>query len=749
MSAIFGETLVFGQENGPDLELVVYGDEFYARYETKDGYTVVYDIDEGQYCFAILLDGRFASSGASTAKPPPVGIKKHLKESEEVRNEKFEARFEKMSLPPPIGPPHHVRTIGANEGLLNGRRVSEGPVRGLTILVDFDDLASEVTAEDVNAMLNADDYTRNGNYCSVHQYFHLMSAGKLDYSNTVVGPVKLSHNLNYYKSHLFVDEALEIAVNEYNVDLSQFDSKNQGIVDALNFMYAGRTVYEGDLWPHNHYILLEHNGIQTYFYMLTSLGRRAVDLSIGTFCHENGHQLCRFPDLYDYGTRDGDFEKSQGIGRYCLMGSGNHLNGGRTPSPICSYLRYLVGWHDQEVDLSSQGGFEARHGDYATIMKYETDKDNEFFLVENRSRLGLDAYLPASGLAVYHCDTLGSNEWQGGTRNRHYQCGLLQADGHLDLENNRNRGDEGDLYDGVPGLALSDSTTPSTREWDGTDSGLLINDISAAGETMSFVVGLQDRPPGRPPIAEGWRQADLLIPDDKPEGVHSEIELVQMGTLLSIEVTIDITHTYIGDLQVELEAPSGKKAMLHDQSGGYQDDISETFSSESKAELENLSGESIAGTWRLHIKDLQRADTGRLNLWGIKVTYEAQGQMSFGEASPNLEIPDNSSQGVSSVISIGDAGSAVDLEVSVDIVHTYIGDLVVELVAPSGQSAILHSRSGRGKDNLKMVYDRNTAPTLENLIGQEINGDWLLRIRDLAAIDTGTLEKWTLKLMYS
>ena len=44
--------------------------------------------------------------------------------------------------------------------------------------------------------------------------------------------------------------------------------------------------------------------MHTDLYLLTSLGRSAGDLSIGTFCHENGHLLCRFPDMYDYGERD-------------------------------------------------------------------------------------------------------------------------------------------------------------------------------------------------------------------------------------------------------------------------------------------------------------------------------------------------------------------------------------------------------------------------------------------------------------
>ena len=47
MSAIFGETLVIEQEDAPPIELVVWGDEFYVRYETKDGYTVCYDSAAG------------------------------------------------------------------------------------------------------------------------------------------------------------------------------------------------------------------------------------------------------------------------------------------------------------------------------------------------------------------------------------------------------------------------------------------------------------------------------------------------------------------------------------------------------------------------------------------------------------------------------------------------------------------------------------------------------------------------------
>src|SRR5215217_492571 len=239
--------------------------------------------------------------------------------------------------------------------------------------------------------------------CSAREYFRRASSGKLDYSNVVVGPYKLSRNREFYVNNLLVEEALQLALAD-GLDLKQFDSRSQNIVDALNVLYAGQTQYRGDLWPHNSSIDLTFGTMHTDLYLLTSLGRSAGDLSIGTFCHENGHLLCRFPDMYDYGERDGDTTASSGIGSYCLMGSGNHLDNGRSPSPVCAYLRDLAGWCDNETDLGVSGTYQAAHGDYNRVMKYRTSKGNEYFLLENRSKMDLDRGGSSSGLAVYHCD---------------------------------------------------------------------------------------------------------------------------------------------------------------------------------------------------------------------------------------------------------------------------------------------------------------------------------------------------------
>ncbi len=71
MCLILGKTRTLPQKDGQDVQLRIFGDEFYARYETTDGYTVVYDTDVGKYCYAMVVKGHLVSSGAPIYKPVP------------------------------------------------------------------------------------------------------------------------------------------------------------------------------------------------------------------------------------------------------------------------------------------------------------------------------------------------------------------------------------------------------------------------------------------------------------------------------------------------------------------------------------------------------------------------------------------------------------------------------------------------------------------------------------------------------
>lgn len=619
MSAIFGELLSFPQETGLEVRLRVFGDEHYARYEDVDGYTVIYDEAIGRFCYAGLAGNRFYSTGVPIDQPPPAGLVRHLQESLAVKQAKIEEREILHHRPGAEAFEAVVRTFGPNQGLLSGRQLSIGRVRGLTILVNFQDVTSSTTAADVTEMLNGANYTRNGNICSVREYFLRVSNNKLDYTNTVVGPFTLSRNRQHYINNLLVEEALSLAVAA-GVDLTQFDSRNEGIIDALNILYAGKSVYEKELWPHNSFIDLQFGSMSTNLYLLTGLGRHPSELSIGTFCHENGHLLCRFPDMYDYGKRDGDGLASSGIGHYCLMGAGNHLDFGLSPAPVCAYLRDLAGWCDTVIDLNVQGEYEAAHGRYDEVMKFRTSRPNEYFIVENRARMGLDRAGPANGLAIYHCDIFGSNELQEGTAARHYQCALLQADGRRDLEANPaaqgNQGDGTDLFGPVAGTAVSSASNPHSREWDGRESGLVISNISVPGDQITFRIGQATSPAQR---VSGEQTPNLVIPDNSTGGVASTISLSASGIARRVKVDLDIAHPYIGDLVVELFSPTGRRAALHTRQGDSADDLVASFDSERPGELSTLVGQPMQGNWVLRVSDRAGDDVGRLRKWRLEL----------------------------------------------------------------------------------------------------------------------------------
>ncbi|HEU5107397.1 MAG TPA: S8 family peptidase [Micromonosporaceae bacterium] len=104
----------------------------------------------------------------------------------------------------------------------------------------------------------------------------------------------------------------------------------------------------------------------------------------------------------------------------------------------------------------------------------------------------------------------------------------------------------------------------------------------------------------------------------------------------------------------------------------------------------------------------------------------------------DVAIPDLST--VNSPVTVsGCTTASASSTVEVHIVHTWIGDLVVTLVAPDGTTYTLHNRTGGSADNINQTYT-------VNLSGEAPNGTWNLRVRDAAAADTGRIDTWTLDL---
>jgi subtilisin-like proprotein convertase family protein len=109
--------------------------------------------------------------------------------------------------------------------------------------------------------------------------------------------------------------------------------------------------------------------------------------------------------------------------------------------------------------------------------------------------------------------------------------------------------------------------------------------------------------------------------------------------------------------------------------------------------------------------------------------------------SPNVIIPDTGAV-VSSTINIQQSGTIAELRVSVDIAHTFVSDLRVDLVAPDGTAVVLHNHAGGSSDNIVRTYSPVDTPALKPLLGRSIRGIWKLQVRDTVALDSGRLNRW-------
>ncbi|GLZ27848.1 hypothetical protein Lesp02_00380 [Lentzea sp. NBRC 105346] len=110
-----------------------------------------------------------------------------------------------------------------------------------------------------------------------------------------------------------------------------------------------------------------------------------------------------------------------------------------------------------------------------------------------------------------------------------------------------------------------------------------------------------------------------------------------------------------------------------------------------------------------------------------------------GTNSNDVPIQDNSTAQSPITISGCTGNGSATSTVAVNIVHTYIGDLIVDLVAPDGTAYNLHNRSGGSTDNINQTYT-------VNLSSEVRNGTWTLRVQDRANLDTGYINSWTLTL---
>jgi M6 family metalloprotease-like protein len=237
------------------------------------------------------------------------------------------------------------------------------------------------------------------------------------------------------------------------------------------------------------------------------------DATIGVMAHELGHAFFNLPDLYDTS------KVGSGIGAFGLMGSGSwgykslSEKGGATPVHLSAWSKEKIGaCVPQTVDngtnyITLPAVYQSSiHAASCGIYKASTTTSDEYFLFENRSPGGYDRglyfkilygstdsvyvnHLYTGGVAIWHVkDIISSCSTNNDCEAQSPKLVDLEEANNADLDNGSSRGRTTHLYYSGNSITFNNSSTPNSKLYDNSSSGISATSISAVGDSMTLTI---------------------------------------------------------------------------------------------------------------------------------------------------------------------------------------------------------------------------------------------------------------------
>lgn len=537
------------QPDGTKIKIRVKGDEFYNWVEDERGYTVIKDTQTKYWTYAQKnITGRLVPSSNyvgsknmlttslnSFQSSPAKNLvdderynagKKRREEFERQTQEIYKARQKEKELQNKLlKSKSNIEKTGAME-----------TKTALVILVQFQNLkfnqkdpfigqTDEQIIQAYDHLFNKENYRYDEAIGSVKDYFKEVSYGNFEYK-AVIAPfiITMDEDYQYYGDNEnpsstrvrneLVPKALQ-ALHEKGFNYQNiWPGKNQpeifSIIQAGGDAAAGSGDFiwshKWSLWPSVTYDDIEFT---TYNIMAGFRGDGSTGIiRVGVIAHETTHTL-GMPDLYDTTSA------SEGIGNFCLMAGGSWGGGdGKSPAHPCAWIKYKLGWTTTTTATAGTNYINNSEENDDAIYKFtgkNFSSSKEYFLIENRQPKGFDAGLPGAstgktGLLIYHIDDriydgdIYQDHDQSVKTGEHYMVAIEEADNtssdwkNAHMPKKWDRGRDTDYYRGgtiktYTAFNDTDTNKPNAKSYTGETSGIIISQISASGNIMSFYFG--------------------------------------------------------------------------------------------------------------------------------------------------------------------------------------------------------------------------------------------------------------------
>lgn len=498
----FPYPITIKQTDSTEITIRLVGDEFFHYTQTTDGLLIQRnDKDIFEY-LDLSSDGTLVLTGIKASdvtkrKNKEIKFVKSL--GEKKVKEKWINQHKKTST--------HTEDRISKMTMLNTSSPLTGTKKVLCILIGYQDYPFTKTQSNFNNLMNQTGYNSIG---SVKDFYKENSYNQLNLDITVVGPYTADNGRAYYGANdangydinpqALITEALQKA--NPDVNYADFDNDGDGIVDVVHVIFAGYDESDGGseyaIWSHRWTIptiTLDGKSITDYSCSSELRGSSGNNIcGIGTACHEMGH-IFGASDFYDTNEQkvnDGDYE---GTGNWDLMASGNRNGNGDRPAHFNPYTKtQTFQWATlQNITSDNVITLYPANSNGNSFYRLNTFTTGEYFLIENRQKLGFDAGLPGDGMLVYHVHSLfnGSSQINNITHPQRFYpiCASATQNPNSSVDSYGDINNTGCPFPGSSNkTSLTRQTVPGLISWAGNGSGFDFQSIHKSGSNIIFDV---------------------------------------------------------------------------------------------------------------------------------------------------------------------------------------------------------------------------------------------------------------------